>query len=305
MKALLLLIFSFDLLLSVATKRMAYPQYRRFRPIIRNEKDLRQFVGTNQHLISHCRVLYRKNQTEATQQLVIGDGKMPFANALKVLWESHTHSIIFSYESARALNQAVRLFFNATDTPQVWTYYECTQGPGGDKIPRKNVVLVFRNLFIRNRILAVAWTRGERKNGTLAKYTWMHINDMDDRLQHYYHYTLVLVFDAVILSNSPLVANWMSYNMGRMAVLIRLYDPKDADQINVEQLKRFVMFKVNGPFFFDLPEKLHAELIRGNPKFTTPPQSDKGCGAVEVLFGSQVYHFICTCGLVWVRMGLK
>lgn len=57
-----------------------------------------------------------------------------------------------------------------------------------------------------------------------------------------------------------------------MPVLIRLFDFGEEKLINATNLLRFVREKKRGEFFFDLPKKLHDQIIDKNEKLVTSNQ---------------------------------
>lgn len=264
---------------------MVYPQYRRFfKESITSERVLQNFVGTHKHLMAYCNVY--QGFFDFNTSLSIGEGTLKFRKALEILWGTPSHSIIFSFDNnVQVLRIASREFFNYKETPQVWTYWETAQGPGGDPVETETLHHLLAHHFVDNKILAVGWTRSNETSNEIPKYTREQIDEMDFNLHLHYRYTLVIVLDAVILSHTPPVYKWMTNYMRNMAVLIRLYDQNDALKIKMSNLKRFVRQKKNGPFFFDLPSGMHDALISNNFKFTTLSSIDSAGGRASPLTG--------------------
>lgn len=240
-------------------------QYRRFLHSMQNEEDLRKYLGTNQFVMAYAKVILVGGKTKT---LMVEGGSLSFAKAIQALWETPSHSIVFSYHDTKTLTLATKQFFNKSDAPQVWTHYNIAQGPGGIPVPEKDVVEVFKNDFVRNRILTVGWTKNHEQDND-ATYTYKHIMEMFTRLEDHLHFTLVLILDVIPLTNSPKVLEWMPDKMASIAVLIRMWDLDKPNATQIERLVQFVKDKPCAPIFFDLPEYLHKEMLEKIPKLTT------------------------------------
>lgn len=263
MKFLWLFFLSIYFNTSISLHTMTATQYRRFLHKIKNEEELKKYLDTNQFLMAYAKVI-----NSSTNILMIEGGNLHFEKAVHLLWETPSHSIIFSYADVNTLTQATPEFFNSSETPQVWTHFNLAQGPGGVPVPDNDVESLFENNFEHNRILAVGWTRNHEHDKDAA-YTYKQIMQMYTRLENHLHSTLVLILDVIPLSNTPKILKWMPEKMANIAILIRMSDLDRPNSTQHARLVQFVKDHPSAPIFFDLPEHLHKEMLEKVPKLTT------------------------------------
>lgn len=270
----LVLIFLFPPLTSA---HMVITEHRRFWDKFSNKADFRSYLQSANYSMAYATVI----QERLDLVLVFREDRMLLMDAVKDLLRVDTHTIIFCFRSALTLQRAFYRFRQNKETTQLWSYYPIVEGPAGSSIVKREVRQVLNLDFIDNRILAVGWSSPIKRQSHL-KYNKSHISEMSDRLEQRTPNSLfVLVFDAIILSNSPEVVEWIPTHMMNMPVLIRLLDYEMQEQLDLKILTVFVRNTKMIHYFFDLPWEIHTRVIEGDDRFTTStPVEDKGVSTI-------------------------
>lgn len=249
---------------------MMATQYRRFWPSPFVDKDdFIKFLASPDKLMSFSRVqesnrIFYLELKEYTSTISLPD-------ALDLMLVKDSHSLIIFYYTAQQMEKASRLYASHNSTPQIWAFFMLAQGPGGDPVMYKEVRQVVNMKFTGNRILALGWTMpDDYKYYQEMTYNESHIQNMSnilgfDRPNNNY----VIVLDALLLSHTPELVDWLPSNLDMLPCMIVLSDYTMEKYVNVDNLRSFVKTTKMWPFFFDLPENIHKQLIAEDPKFTT------------------------------------
>lgn len=271
-------------------------QYRRFwtSPFV-NEQDYLNYLANKEKIMSFSCV-YEIFKVFYIELAFVIPSFLSLSNALKLLLETPSHTLIIHYQSAQELQRGSRVYDNHIKSPQIWSYLNMAQGPRGVTVDSNEVNTLNKTNFVGNRILAVGWTLPEDyKEYQEMNYNESHIKTMShilgyDRRKR----SIVIVFDALLLSHTPTVLQWLPDNMNTLSVLIKLGDYALEQFVNISNLCDFIKSTNMSPFFFDLPQSLQRALIGEEVQTTTDDNNDD-----DVNGGSQ-----WMTGSFWVFFGL-
>lgn len=213
------------------------------------------------------------------------NAEFPLVDAVNLLLESDDHTLIVCYKSPGLLKKGFREYGQRNKTPQIWSFFELTEGPRGMGVDIRTSREALNHDYTDNRILAVGWTYPRRITKNL-RYNRSHIDEMNDRLSRSDRpdRLLVIVFDAVILSKTPEVIMWMEEPLCKLPVMIRLHNPALHASVNIQNLLHFINATEMWPYFFDLPVNIHYSLITNNSRFQNIlPRDESGSAKISCM----------------------
>lgn len=251
---------------SVQSQSLVYPQYRRFQPSqIVHAQAYRNFLSQTEVQMAYV-VLYVSRDGFLTMQ------GMGYREVIESVWTVRSHSAILVI-SVLSKVHLVMAQLAYSRTPQIWVYANVAVGPLGPEVYMRDVMAMLGNpkWFMNEKILAVAWTRPSAGYDANVRYEKQHADDMVKVLKDSLQKTIVLCFDAILLSRTIEMLQWFPMEYHRMALLIRLFNYKDARHMNMTGLREFVTKTKMGPIFFDMPDSYRLKLIDNLDKFKTPP----------------------------------
>lgn len=218
----------------------------------------------------------------------------PLIDAVNLLLESDDHTLIVCYKAPGVLKKGFREYGQRNKTPQIWSFFELTGGPGGMAVDIRTSREALNQDYTDNRILAVGWTYPQILTKNL-RYNRSHILDMNDRLSRSDRpdRLLVVVFDALLLSNTPQVMLWMEEPLSMMPVMIRLHNPALHASVNIPNLLTFINVTKMWPYFFDLPVYIHYSLVTNNSRFANSVPRDVFGGAEISCMAMVTLWMIC------------
>lgn len=264
-------------------RTMVATQFRRFWHKFKSAADFKSYLESHQDFMAYAELM-PAGQFQWGLKLENGDNLF-VADAISQLQAHFDHSLIIVYSSAAGVNRPWREYAAYNETPQIWSYFPLAGGPLGSPVDNRATRGVMQLDFTDNRIAAVCWTRGSEMNGRIyppngTRYNKSHIMDMADTLKKKKPNQLfVVVFDAILLSNTPQVIQWIPDHMANLPAMIRLHNFNMHESVNVRNLYFFVNQTKMWPFFFDLPIYIHYALIKDDLRFTTlPPKDFKATG---------------------------
>lgn len=269
--AIMFLILILSLFVPLTSCAMMATQFRHFWPSPFIDKD--DYI---KYLASEDKLMSFTNVQESNRVFYVDvqnyESVLSLPDALQLLLKKDSHTLIIYFYTSGQLEKGFRVYAGLNKTPQIWTYFSMAQGPSGREVPMNEArAVAYMNKFTGNRILALGWTITENyKEYKDMKYNESHFQNMSGSLQiNRPNMHIVIIFDALLLSHTPEVLEWLPDNLANMPVMIKLADYGMEKFVNVDNLRNFVRATKMWPFFFDVPEDIHKQLIGEEAKFTT------------------------------------
>lgn len=286
---------------------MMATQYRRFWPTpFVSKEDFVKYLASPDKLM--CTTNVQESNRVFYLELSDYTSVLSLPDAIKLLLVKDSHTLIIYYYTASQMEKGMRMYANHNATPQIWSYFNLAQGPGGERVMTKEIRQVVNMRFTGNSILAVGWTFPADNYSSYKEmmYNESHILNMSASLGFDKpNNNLVIVFDALLLANTPEVVEWLPSNLDMLPVMIVLGDPKLESSVKVDNLRNFVKTTKMWPIFFDLPKDIQQQLIAEDPKFTTIDyfggrngEEERGLGSFRIVVA--VMGLLCMW--VWVRL---
>lgn len=268
--------------------QLLYPQFRIFeQSIIKVKQELINYLANEETQVAYIQLSPGKGG-------MLGITGMQVRDILDIVWTVRSHSVILLYKEIDKTGTILSPLKRST-TPQIWCYFDAVPGTDAPVPQRERSdlkrLLNSKTAFTRNQIMVVSWKRPHLGHNSTDSYTKANVDDMVFALRPgLATKTIVLCFDAILLSNTPQIIKWFPPEFNRLALLIRVFNSyKEVKYVNQKGLKAFVKGTKMGPIFFDMPTSLRSKLIEGLPQFTTKTPkirsgAKRGCVRRDDLF---------------------
>lgn len=250
-----LVIFLF--LVHSSTPAMVDPQYRVFWRMFRGRQDFEWFLQSRKHTMAFGEV---DNDDRIIHFKLRDSSPFPLKDALAMLAKTTDHTIILNFRDYRTLQISKVSINKYNHMSQIWCNVIVCQGPTGMDVSAMDKRQMLKQDF-SGSVATISWTDPDVYNKSVV-YLQSHIDEMSNAISSMTQVgAVVVIFDAIIMSNTQDLAKLIKKNMCHRACLIHLGDRNKGDQVDVGNLVNFIDESSMWPFFFDLPDHMHLQLI--------------------------------------------